>query len=96
MLFTCPPEFTIIVKLVELPKHDMLPLVKVGVTVIMPLIGTLVVLVAVKDGMFVTLPPLLAAKPMAVLLFVHVYVVVPPVLLVPNVTKLVPPPLQTV
>jgi hypothetical protein len=45
-------------------------LVKVGVTVIVAVIGTDVVFTAVKEGMF-PLPE--AAKPIAAMLFVHVY-----------------------
>ena len=41
----------------------------VGVTVIVPLMGVVPVLVALKPG---TLPLPLAAKPIPVLLFVHV------------------------
>ena len=44
----------------------------VGVTVIVALIDDVVALVAAKDG---TLPDPLAARPIAVLLFIHVNVV---------------------
>ncbi len=53
-----------------------------GVTVIVAEIGDVPVLVAVKDKF----PDPLDARPMAVLLFDQAYVVVPPVLLVVNIT----------
>jgi hypothetical protein len=63
--------------------------------VIVPVIGAVVVLVATKLGIPVALPALEAAKPIAVLLFVQVYVVVPPVFVVEKLTAVVLPPLQT-
>ena len=60
-----------------------------------PVIGAVVVLVATKLGMPVALPALEAAKPIAVLLFVQVYVVVPPVFVVEKLTAVVLPVLQT-
>jgi hypothetical protein len=59
--------------------------------VIVAVTATVVTFVTVKDPM---LPVPLAAKPMLVVLFVQAYVVVPPVRVVPNVTKVLPP-LQT-
>ena len=50
---------------------------------------------ATKLGIPVAFPPLEAAKPIAVLELVQVYVVVPPVFVVANVTAVVLPPLQT-
>ena len=48
------------------------PLVNVGVTVIVAVIGAVVVFVAVNDGIPVEFPPLLAASPILVLLFAQV------------------------
>ena len=50
--------------------------------------GRLPLFMAVKAGIF---PVPLAPKPMLVLLFVHVYVVVPPVLMVLKVAEVVEP-----
>ena len=69
---TCPFGFTVIVKLVVAPGQDVPPFVNVGVTVIVPEIGAVVVLVAVNAGIPVALPPLLAASPIAVFVFVQV------------------------
>ena len=62
--FTAGVGFTVIVKLTAVPPQP----VDVGVTVIVAVIGAVVLLVAVKDGM---LPVPLAASPMAVLLLVQ-------------------------
>ena len=77
------------VKVVGVPVHETLPLLNVGVTVIVPEIGAVVVLVAVNAAIPVALPPLLAANPIAGFEFVQVYVVVPPVLTVLKTTAVV-------
>ena len=61
-----------IVKVCEVPEQLTDPLVKVGVTVMLAVIGKVPLLVAVKDGIPVTLPMLAAARPMAVLSFAQV------------------------
>lgn len=61
--------FTVMVKLVLLPPHAL----ALVVTVIVAVIGAAVALVAMKLGI---LPVPLAARPMATLLFVQLYVVV--------------------
>ena len=66
-----PDGFTVIIYVSGVPAHDTPPLVYVGITVIVPLIGAVVVLVATKLGIPVAFPPLDAAKPIAVLLFVQ-------------------------
>jgi hypothetical protein len=58
--FTCPPGFTVMVKLVVGPGQDVEPFVKVGVTVIVAVTGAELVLLAVKEG---TVPVPLAASP---------------------------------
>jgi len=68
------------------------PFVKVGVTVIVPSIGDEPLLVPVNDAIS---PEPEAARPIEVLLLIHVYVVVPPVLFVVNVTVDVDVVLQT-
>ena len=70
---TCPSGFTVMVKLFEGPGQFVPPLLNVGVTVIVPVIGALVELVAVKE----ILPFPLPARLIAVLLFVQAYEVVP-------------------
>ena len=55
------------VKLLVDPAHGVPPLVKVGVTTIVAVMGAVVVLVLVKD----ILPVPLAANPMLVVLFVQ-------------------------
>jgi hypothetical protein len=60
----------IIVKVFVNPVQVTPKLVKVGVTVIVAVIGTAVLFIAVKDGIF-PLPE--AAKPIAEILFVQVY-----------------------
>src|ERR1035437_7768564 len=59
---------------------------------IVAITGAVPVLVAVKVGIF---PLPVAANPMLISLLVHVYVVMPPVLTVVNVTVVVLPPLHT-
>ena len=68
-----------IVKFCGVPEQVWPPLVKVGVTVTVALIGAVPALVAVKAG---SEPVPLAPSPMAVLLFDHEYAVVPPLRLV--------------
>ena len=83
---------TVIVKVLKAPTQLTLPLAKVGVTVIVAIIGVGPVLVAVKEGIF-PVPP--ATKPMLVPAeFVQVYVVFPPVLVVANDIAAVVAPLQ--
>ena len=59
---------TVMLKVIAGPGHPF----AVGVTVIIPVMGALVALLVVNDGIF---PEPLAAKPMAVLLLVQVKVV---------------------
>ena len=62
---------TVIVNVVVAPVQVVPPLVKVGVTTIVPVIGAMPAFVDVKD----MLPVPLAPKPMAVLLLVQLYTV---------------------
>jgi hypothetical protein len=94
MLVTAGVGLTVMVKFFDGPTQLVPPLVKVGVTVIVPLIAVLPVLLAVNDAILSVVP--LAANPIAGLLFVHAYVVVPPVRSVPNVTSAVELPAQSV
>ena len=64
--FTVGVGFTVMVKFCGVPAHVAPALVYDGVTVIVPVIGVVPALVAVKLGM---LPLPLAPKPIAVLLF---------------------------
>ena len=64
------------VKLLGVPIQLTPPLVKVGVTVMVAVIGMAVGLVAVNVGK--ELPDPLAPSPMEISLLVHVYVVTPP------------------
>lgn len=64
-----------------------------GVTVIVPVIGALVALVPTNDGI---LPLPLAASPIAGLLLVQLYTMVPPVVGLLKFTAVVLPPLHTV
>src|SRR5512133_1463006 len=68
------------------PAQLLPPLVKVGVTIIVPDKGAVPVLVAVNE----ISPVPLAARPIAVLLLVHAYVVSPPLLRVAKETVPVP------
>lgn len=61
--------FTVIVKLVEFPKQPF----KLGITEIVEVIGEFVVFCATKLG--IAVPDPLAAKPIAVFVFVQEYVV---------------------
>jgi hypothetical protein len=65
---TCAVGLTVIVKVSAGPTQLTEPFVKVGVTVIVALIGEVPVLVAVNELM---LPVPFAPRPMAVLLFDH-------------------------
>jgi hypothetical protein len=67
--------FTVIVKLVDVPKQLTEPSTKVGVTVIVATIGEAVVFIAVKLGIELVDPD--AAKPILGVSFVQVYVVLP-------------------
>ena len=67
IVITVTVGFTVIVNVVAVPTQLTLPLVNVGVTVIVALIGAEVVFVAVKLGKAVPL----AAKPIAVLLLLQ-------------------------
>jgi len=51
------------VKLSGIPTELTPPLVKVGVTVMVPITGAVPLLVAVKEGIPVEFPPLFAARP---------------------------------
>ena len=68
-VFTCPPGFTVMVKLFVGPLQPTKPFVKVGVTAIVAIIGAELVLLAVKEGMF---PVPLAARPIVGWLLVQV------------------------
>ncbi|NBU94078.1 MAG: hypothetical protein EBS18_06030, partial [Actinobacteria bacterium] len=63
--------FTVIVKLIGLPVHVTPAFVYFGVTTIVEVMGEEVVFVAVYDNE----PVPLAARPIAMLLFVHSYTV---------------------
>ncbi len=78
---TCAVGFTVIVNVFAGPGQLLEALVNVGVTIIVATIGELPVLTALNE----IFPLPVADSPIAVLLFVHVYPVVPPVL---DVTKL--------
>jgi hypothetical protein len=66
-LLTTGVGFTVIVKVLTDPEHDV-PFVKVGVTTIVATTGAVPALIAVKDGIS---PEPLAASPMPGVLFVH-------------------------
>ena len=68
-VFTWPTGFTVMVNVRGVPVQVTPALVKLGVTVTVPLIGAFVVLVGVK----LKLPVPLAGKPIAVLVFVQLY-----------------------
>ena len=65
---TWPVGFTVIVKVLVGPVHDVPPLANVGVTTMVPVMGVLPVLVAVKAAMS---PVPLEARPMLVVVFVQ-------------------------
>ena len=71
-----------IVKSSDVPVQETEPLVYVGVTVTVPEIGAVPEFVAVNDK----LPVPLTSRPIAELVLVHAYVVVPSVLTEANVT----------
>ena len=83
---------TVIVKLVVGPVQGTPPLVKVGVTVIVAVTGDVPVLMPVNAAI---LPVPLAPSPIEGVLLTQLYVVVPPVLPVANVTAVVLAPVQT-
>ena len=56
--------FTVMVKLCDVPAQPTTPLVNVGVTVIVAVRGKVPLLMAVKEGIPVEVPPLLVARPM--------------------------------
>ena len=68
MAFTIAVGFTVMVNVLGVPTQLTVPLVNVGVTVIVAVIGAVVVFVAVKLGN-VAVP--LAASPILVVLFVQ-------------------------
>ena len=80
------------VKVVVAPTQETPAFVKVGVTVMVAVKGAVVVLVATKLGMPVASPALEAAKPIAGVSFVQVYVVVPAVFVVAKLTAFVEAP----
>jgi len=89
--FTWPSGLTVMVKVWLVPVHDTLLFVKVGVTVIVATTEDVPAFVAVNDAIF---PVPLAARPIDGVLFVHAYVVVPPVLLVEKFTAAIAEPVH--
>ena len=83
---------TVIVNVFVGPSQVTDPFSKCGVTTIVATTGAVPVLVAVNDAIS---PVPLAASPIDVSSFVHVYVTVPPVFVVPKVTAVVELPLHT-
>ena len=79
---TSPVGLTVMLKVFVEPTQELIPLVKVGVTTKLAVMGAEELFKAVKE----MLPLPLAARLMAVLSLVQVYVVVPPELTVPKVT----------
>ena len=82
--------FTVMVKVVGVPAQ-VVPLVYTGVTVTVAVIGAVVAFVVTKDAIF---PVPLATSPMAVLLFVQLYTIVPPVAGLVKVIAVVVAPLH--
>ena len=74
------------------PIQLTLPLVKVGVTTIVAVIGVIPLFTAVKEGIF---PFPEAANPIEALSLVQKYVVAPPEFMVAKLTNVVGLPLQT-
>ena len=74
------------------PSHPTEPLVKRGMTVIVATTGVEPLFTAVKE---LILPLPVAAKPIEGVLLTQLYVVVPPLLVVPKLTTAVLAPLQT-
>jgi hypothetical protein len=70
---TCPVGLTVMVNVFEGPGHPVPPKLKTGVTIMVPVMGAVVLFVAVKVISPEPLPPI----PIAVLLLVHKKVVVP-------------------
>ena len=68
------------------PTQDVPPFVKVGVTTTVAITGNVPGLIPVKAAIS---PVPVAASPILVVLFVHAYVVVPPVFSVPKTTVVV-------
>ena len=83
---------TSIVKVFTSPVQLMLPLVKVGVTAIVAVIGVVPLFTAVKERIF---PFPEAANPIEAVLLVQEYVVDPPEFMVAKLTTVVGLPLQT-
>jgi hypothetical protein len=84
--------FTVMVNVMGVPTQ-LTPLVYVGVTVIVPVIGALVALVPMKDGIS---PLPVPARPIEGLLFVQLYTMLPPVVGLLKFTAVVGEPLHTV
>ena len=80
------------VNVIGAPVQLVPPLVNTGVTVIVAVTGKLVALVAINEDI---LPVPAAAKPMDGVLFVQLYVMVPPVLGLVKTTVAVGDPLHT-
>ena len=91
-MFTCAVGLTVMVNTWDDPLQFTLALLKRGVTVIVAVTGAEPLFIAVKE---VILPLPDAGRPIEVLLFVQVYVVVPPELVVEKLTAAVLLPLQT-
>ena len=64
--------FTFMVRVCELPAQPVVPFVKVGVTASVAVTGEFPLLVAVKEGIPVEFPALLAARPIDGVSFVQV------------------------
>lgn len=83
--FTLGVGFTVMVNIIGVPVQ-LIPLVKTGVTVIVATCGVVPKLVALNDGI---LPLPFGPSPIDVLLFVQLYVIVPPVLGLLNIMGVV-------
>ena len=82
--------FTVIVKVIAVPRQ-VDPFVYEGITVIVAVSGPVVAFVVTKAAI---LPLPLAPRPMAVLLFVQLYIIAPPAVGLLNAIALVVAPLQ--
>lgn len=91
--FTVGVGFTVIIKVIGVPVQLTPALVYVGITVTVALIGAIVVFVAMKPGI---LPDPFNPNPIAVLLLLQLYTMVPPVAGLVKFTAAVAVPLQTV
>ena len=91
-MFTCAVGLTVMVNTWDDPLQFTLALLYRGVTVMVAVTGAEPLFMAVKE---VILPLPDAGRPIEVLLFVQVYVVVPPELVVEKLTAAVLLPLQT-